>query len=291
MSRGDFRTPRALAAGALAVLGLALAASAEEPAPPAPEAAEPAGAAAAPATAEYDEYDELYFDQEPAEEVTHDPIEPVNRGILVFNDGLDRWVLSPVARGWDWVMPDFVERAIRNAFDNLDFPVVFVNELLQGKPLGAGRAVARFAINTTVGIAGLMDPAATIGLGKRDEDFGQTLGVWGLPGGPYLMLPLLGPSNVRDTVGMIVDSGASVVSFFIPFYASAAMKAVETVDRRSLIGDEIDRERRAALDWYAAVRSAYNQYRENQIHDSGSASPGDAGFYQVMEHEKQQTPP
>jgi phospholipid-binding lipoprotein MlaA len=188
--------------------------------------------------------------------------------VFWLNDGIDRYALEPVATGFDYMVPDFAQRALRNGFDNLRFPIVFFNNLFQGKPRRAGTDVARFLLNTTIGIGGLMDPASTIGLSRSNEDFGQTLGVWGVPPGPYLMLPFFGPSNVRDTGGVVVDSALRAIGFFIPFVASVVMQGVDTLNRRSLIREEIQAERRAALDWYAAVRSAYSQYRENLVQDS-----------------------
>lgn len=220
----------------------------------------------------YDEYDDLYFDDEPGELDDNDPMEGFNRGIFWVNDGLDRYVLEPVATGFDYVVPDFAQRALRNAFDNLRFPIVFFNNLFQAKPKVAGVEIARFVMNTSLGLGGLMDPAGSIGLKKSNEDFGQTLGYWGVPPGPYLMLPFFGPSNVRDTGGLVVDSAFRAIGFFIPFVASLAMQAVDTLNRRSLIRREIQAERRAALDWYAAVRSAYSQYRENLIQDRRQAA-------------------
>jgi len=219
-----------------------------------------------------DEYDELDFDADVQEEDAGDPWEPMNRGVFWVNDGLDRHAIEPVSKAWDYVLPDFAQRSLRNAFENLRFPIVFFNDLFQWKPKRAGEALARFVLNSSVGIGGLLDPASTIGLEQRNEDFGQTLGYWGVPPGPYLMLPFFGPSSVRDGCGLIVDSGFRAVGFFIPFWASMAMQAVDTLNRRSLIREQIESERRAALDWYAAVRSAYTQYRENQVQDRrGSA--------------------
>ncbi len=219
-----------------------------------------------------DEYDDLYFDDEYVEVDTNDPIEPFNRGVFAFNDGMDRFVLEPVATGLDWVVPDFAQRALRNGFDNLRFPIVFFNDLFQGKPAGAGKDLARFLVNSTVGLGGLMDPAAEIGLPPRNEDFGQTLGFYGVPPGPYLMLPFFGPSNVRDTGGLVVDTVFRALGFFIPLVASVAMQGIDTVNRRSLMREQIQAERKAALDWYAAVRSAYSQYRENLVHDKRQAA-------------------
>lgn len=225
-----------------------------------------------PQATDYEEYDDLYFDEDFEDDAAAgDPLEPVNRPIFWLNDGLDQYAIEPVSRAWDFVLPDFAQRALRNAFDNLRFPIVFFNDVFQLKLKDAGGDLARFVVNTTVGIGGLMDPAATIGLPRRNEDFGQTLGFWGVPPGPYLMLPFFGPSNIRDGFGLIIDTGLRAISFFIPLAASFAMQGVDTLNRRSLIRGEIDAERRAALDWYAAVRSAYMQYRENLVHDRREA--------------------
>jgi phospholipid-binding lipoprotein MlaA len=225
------------------------------------------------------EDDELYFEDDLEEEDDGDPFEPMNRGIFWVNDGLDRYAVEPVSIAWDWVFPDFAKRALRNGFDNLRFPIVFFNHLFQLKMKNAGKDVARFAINTTVGIGGLMDPAASIGLEKRFEDFGQTLGFWGVPPGPYLMLPFFGPSNVRDGFGLIVDTAFRAFGFFIPFVASLAMQGVDTLNRRSLIREAIQSERAAALDWYSAVRSAYTQYRENQVNDRRGGAETESSYY------------
>ncbi len=227
--------------------------------------------------------DDLYFEDDAQDEDDGDPFEPVNRGIFWVNEGLNRYAIEPVSTAWDWVFPDFVQRALRNGFDNLRFPILFFNDLFQLKLKNAGKDVARFALNTTVGVGGLMDPAASIGLKKRIEDFGQTLGFWGVPPGPYLMLPFFGPSNVRDGVGLIVDTAFRAFGFFIPFVASLAMQGVDTLNRHSLIREAIQTERRAALDWYAAVRSAYSQYRENLVNDRRSGTDADSIYYPPFE--------
>jgi len=217
--------------------------------------------------------DDLDFEEEYAEDVAAgDPLEPINRPILAVNDGLDRYVLEPVSKGWDYVLPDFVQHSLRRAFDNLRFPIVFANDIFQLKMVDAGIDLARFLVNSTVGLAGLLDPASTIGLPRNVEDFGQTLGYWGVPPGPYLMLPFFGPSSLRDGFGLIVDTGLRAISFFIPLAASFAMQGLDTLNRRSLVRDQLDAERRASLDWYVAVRSAYTQYRYNLIHDRKKAA-------------------
>lgn len=196
-----------------------------------------------------------------------DPLEGANRGIFVFNDFLDRYALEPVSKGWDFVLPDVVERSLKRAVWNFRFPVVFVNDLLQFKPKEAGIDLARFVINSSIGIGGLMDPAEKFGLARNAEDFGQTLGVWGLPAGPYLMIPFLGPANLRDGIGLIVDSLTNPASWFLPFVATVSVTGVDVINSRSLIGETIENEREASLDWYASVRSAYSQYREKLIRD------------------------
>jgi phospholipid-binding lipoprotein MlaA len=197
----------------------------------------------------------------------HDPWEPMNRAIFGFNEGLDRWFLEPVATGWDFVMPDPVEHSIQHFFRNLHSPVVFVNNVLQGKGEGAITEVGRFMINTTVGVAGFFDPATFLNMPNSDEDFGQTLGVWGVPGGPYLVLPLLGPSNPRDTGGLIGDYAMTGYTWFIPWYASAGLTSVRIVNQRSRLLETIREERKAAFDFYVAVRNAYVQRRDDQIGD------------------------
>ena len=134
-----------------------------------------------------------------------DPIEPVNRAIFSFNMFLDRYLLEPVARAYRFVTPEAARRSVANFLANLRSPVIFANDALQGERERAGITLGRFMINTTLGVAGLFDPATSFGYPRHDEDFGQTLGVWGVASGPYLMLPLLGPSNGRDTVGKVGD--------------------------------------------------------------------------------------
>jgi len=197
-----------------------------------------------------------------------DPWEGFNRKIFWFNEKLDLYVLEPAGRGWDWVLPDAVQRAIRRSLLNFTEPWVMTNDVLQGKIVEGGNDLARFLTNTTVGVAGIFDVAARWGLERNEEDFGQTLGVWGLGPGPYVVLPLLGASTVRDTVGLGVDAAGRVWPFFAPFWVSASVTAVDTVNSRSLILDEVEEARAASLDFYAGVRNAYGQRRRQQIADS-----------------------
>jgi phospholipid-binding lipoprotein MlaA len=208
-----------------------------------------------------------------------DPWERMNRGIFRFNEGADRWVVEPIAKGVDFVMPDPVENSIRKFFDNSRFPIRFLNDLLQAKPVSAVEDLARFVVNTTIGVAGFFDPATHFGLEGYREDFGQTLGYWGVPPGPYLVLPILGPSNPRDTVGLIADSASLVYPWFVPIYVPYAIWVGDKLNWRSLKLDEIAAEREAALDYYVFIRNAYMSYRENQVRDSEEDEADDDDLY------------
>ncbi len=197
----------------------------------------------------------------------HDPLEGFNRGIFWFNERLDRYFLEPVATGWDFVMPHPAQTGLRNFFNNLNFPVVFVNNLLQAKPVAAVEELGAFLLNSTLGMGGFIDARKRVGMAVHNEDFGQTLGVWGVPMGPYLVLPLLGPSSPRDAAGIAVDSFGRVYTYFAPFYVSFAATSVNIVNRRSLLLDEIRDQRASAFDYYAFVRNAYVSYRRNQVLD------------------------
>jgi phospholipid-binding lipoprotein MlaA len=208
-----------------------------------------------------------------------DPWERMNRGTFRFNEGADRWVVEPIAKGMDFIIPDPAERAIRKFFENSMIPVHFANALLQFKPVAAIEDLTRFVVNTTLGIAGFFDPASHFGLEAHHEDFGQTLGYWGVPAGPYLVLPLLGPSSPRDTVGLLADSAALVYPWFVPIYVSASIGVGRQLNRRSLALDEIAAERAAALDYYVAVRNAFTSYRENLVRDREEEEADDDDLY------------
>jgi phospholipid-binding lipoprotein MlaA len=200
---------------------------------------------------------------DPDRNAVYDPIEPVNRGIFAFNDGFDRWLLEPTAIVWNALFPHSFHVSLRNVSENARGPVVLVNDLLQGKPIDAAEDLGRFLVNTTIGLGGLLDPATSLGLEDNDEDLGQTFGVWGIPAGPFLMLPLLGPSNPRDAVGAIGDGAAR--SALLSFPINFAISMTDVINRRALLLETIREERAAAFDLYAAVRNAYVQQRKSQI--------------------------
>lgn len=196
-----------------------------------------------------------------------DPWEPFNRPVFAFNDFLSRWALEPLGRGWAFVVPEIARDSISRVYQNVRTPGVMLNNLLQGKPRAAGVDLARFALNSSIGLAGLMDPAASIGLEPNREDFGQTFGVWGIPAGPYLVLPLLGPSSPRDAVGRAADAATVPVGWFVPFWATATITTVDLANEFSFAADDIAEERAASFDWYAAVRNAHVSHREDLVRD------------------------
>ncbi len=199
--------------------------------------------------------------------VVNDPIQGLNRKTQALNDWLDGYILGPVAHGWEWITPQLLRDSILNFDDNLRSPIVFANDVLQWKWRAAGEQVARFGINTTIGILGFIDVADGWGLDKQNEDTGQTLGVWGVPAGPYIVLPLLGPSNPRDMVGLAGDSLLSVYWIFAPWYVSFSYRTVDVVNRRAIYDKDIESTRAAALDYYIFLRNAYGQRRDALIRD------------------------
>ena len=201
-----------------------------------------------------------------------DPLECVNRKIFWFNDKVDVYVLAPVARGWEKVSPHCVRTSVSNFFGNLRFPIVTVNDLLQGKVKDGASDVGRFGVNTTVGVLGLFDPASGWGLVKHDEDFGQTLGVWGVPPGAYLVLPLLGPSDPRDAAGFAVDYALSVTPFFIDEAILWGAQVADTVNARSFVLKQVEDAKASAFDYYVFVRNAYLQRRRALVRDLAETS-------------------
>ncbi len=200
------------------------------------------------------------------EDFEYDPWEPLNTASFSFNRQLDRYVVKPVATVWDIVLPDPVQRSVRNAIDNLAVVRRLVNNLLQLKLEGAGREVARFVINSTVGLAGLFDVAKDgLGIKPSDEDTGQTLGVYGLGPGPYLILPFLPPMTVRDGIGYAADGAMNPLNYFIPVGATLGIYTTNAINERSLNLDKFEQVEETTIDLYGAVRNAYLQRRAAAI--------------------------
>lgn len=203
----------------------------------------------------------------PGDDFDQDPWEGFNEKMFSFNrEVLDRFLLKPIATGWDFVFPDLVQRGFRNMFDNLDVVRRVVNNTLQLKLAGAGTELTRFTINSTVGLAGFFDIAKdAFGIEQKDEDTGQTFGTWGMGPGPYLVLPFLPPMNVRDGIGYAFDSAMFPPSYFIPWWGTLAGTFTETVNERSLNLDRFERVAETTVDLYGAVRNAYLQRRAAAI--------------------------
>ena len=195
-----------------------------------------------------------------------DPLEPVNRAVFSFNMTADKYVLRPVAKGYDWVMPGFARAGVGNFFSNLFYPTVIVNDLLQLKFGQFCSDTGRLVVNTLIGWGGLWDVATRAGLEAHDEDFGQTLGYWGVGPGWYLMLPLLGPTDNRDLVGKIGDVGTDPLYYYDNKKASWGLTALNAVDQRADLLPA-DRVLEQQLDRYVFVRSIYLQNRENKVYD------------------------
>lgn len=212
------------------------------------------GASSAPADGEIEEYD---------------PWEPFNEKMFEFNRQLDRWIVKPAAKGYNRVMPERLQEMISNGFDNIRVVPRFVNSLLQGKLAGAGRELTRFLINSTIGVGGLFDVAKReFNIDKSKEDGGQTLGVWGLTPGPYLVLPFLPPLTVRDGVGYAFDMALDPLGYVLPFFWDrAGMKVGDTVNDRSLNMDLYQGFEEATVELYSALRNAYLQRRLKLIQE------------------------
>ena len=223
-----------------------------------------------------------------------DPWERVNRTTYKFNDEVDRYLLKPVAKGYVKVTPTFVQRGVSNFFDNLNYPVTIVNDLLQAQFKAFASDTGRLVLNTTVGIGGFFDPATAAGLEKNSRDFGQTLGKWGLKPGPYLVIPVLGPSDVRDGVGRVADTYSNPRQYIQNSYAYWGLWVAGGVDTRvRLLGT--DQLVQSAYDPYAFVRNAYLQRRQFLVTGESGPSPEeqqqeDKLFEEAGEEEQPQTP-
>jgi phospholipid-binding lipoprotein MlaA len=202
------------------------------------------------------------------EDEIYDPIEPINRAIFRFNNVADKIILEPVAKGYR-KLPSPVQSGISNFLSNLRMPLVIVNQLLQGQGRNAAESTGRFLVNTTVGVFGLGDVADKIGLEEKDEDYGQTLAIWGVGDGFYIVLPIFGPSNLRDTAGLLLTATTDPVNAYAISEGEGWVVPVRTtinaVDRRSKIIDEVNALRNNSIDYYAAVRSSYYQNRKAAI--------------------------
>lgn len=196
-----------------------------------------------------------------------DPLEPFNREVDKINQDFDKGVMRPIAEAYTDYIPSPIRTAVANAFSNVSDVYSALNNLLQGKPTRAAEDTMRVAMNTVLGLGGLIDIATPAGLPKYKEDFGQTLGVWGVPPGPYLVLPLFGPSTVRDTAGMLVDRQADPSAYVYPVSLRNSLFGVRVVSARAQLLGASTLLEQAALDRYAFLRDGYLQRREYLIYD------------------------
>ena len=202
------------------------------------------------------------------EDEIFDPFEPINRAIFSFNNAADKIILEPAAKGYK-KLPSPVQSGIGNFINNLKMPLVILNQLLQRQGKNAIESTGRFVINTTAGVFGLIDVAEKVGLEQKQEDFGQTLASWGVGDGFYIVLPIFGPSNVRDSAGMLLTYTTDPINAYAVSEGEAWILPVRTttnaIDQRSKIIDEVNALRDNSLDYYAAVRSSYYQNRKAAI--------------------------
>lgn len=204
-------------------------------------------------------------------EQVNDPLEPFNRTVWSANQVVDKYTLKPLATGYRAVTPEPFRMGMRNALDNLNEPWSFINNILQGEFGRAGRNFGRLVINTTAGIGGLFDAATDFGITSADEDFGQTLAAWGIPDGPFLMLPVIGPSNARDLTGFIAQVAGEPVGLYMRIEnlntVNLGLNVSNFIVRREMVLDQFDALIEQSQDSYAAVRSAYRQNREFDIYN------------------------
>jgi phospholipid-binding lipoprotein MlaA len=206
----------------------------------------------------------------------NDPGEPTNRAIFGFNQSFDRNLFKPVAQAYQENLPDGVRRGVHNFLTNLDEPLVGFNDLLQANGSRWWVTTQRFMINTTIGVVGVFDVAADWGLPHHDADFGQTFGVWGINEGPYVTLPIFGPSNSRDAVGLALSFAANPLTWISGTPAMAAgftRGATQGIDERGRNIDALDDLERNSLDFYATLRSVYRQHRNGMIEDAKGGDP------------------
>jgi len=205
----------------------------------------------------------------------NDPFEGFNRVMFAFNDTVDTYALKPVAKGYKFITPDFIETGVSNFFDNLGEITNIVNNGLQGKFADAGNDTLRFTLNSTIGVLGLFDVASEFGLEEHDEDFGQTLGVWGVSSGPYVVLPLLGPTTVRDGAGLVADYYTDPVSYVDDNGDRNALILTRLVDTRARL---LASESLISGDRYSFIRDAYLQRRDFAISDGEIDDYDDSNF-------------
>ena len=203
---------------------------------------------------------------------TNDPLEPANRQFYAINNGIDTILFRPLAVAYRYAVPEVVRTHTHDLLSNLDSPVLLANDIMQGKPRRAGDTFMRFLVNSTIGVAGIFDVATGFGYPAHDTDFGVTLAIWGLPAGPFLFLPVLGPTNPRDAAGFGVDIALDPLTYIGNGSTVTALDyaryGVSAIDERAALLDDIDKIKQQALDPYATFRSLGRQHRASQIEET-----------------------
>ena len=207
----------------------------------------------------------------------NDPVEPMNRIIFAFNETVDLVLLRPIAIGYKFIMPEPVIHAVRRFFLNLDSPVIFANDLLQGDFADAGVTIGRFGLNSTIGVLGLFDPAASFGWERHHADFGQTLYSYGVGAGPYLVLPLLGPASSRGGAGKVVDILFQPMTYLLSTGQNLAVATTRAVVRREELMAPLDQLRENSVDYYTGLKAAYWQSRQVELNKGTLEGLGDGG--------------
>lgn len=264
---------RKLGAFALATLvGVARAAAAEPVTPAATATGAAPAAASAPATPD----DSALFDALDAAETSSywDPLERGNRVVFGFNELADKYAIGPVSDAYAFVMPDPAERAVRRMFRNLSEPISFANHFIQFHPNEAGQTFVRFVLNSSVGLAGAFDVANSLGIPPHPTDFGATLHRFGSPAGPYLVVPLFGPTTARDGFGGLVDSSVMPQNYLLSTTLQLFLQTGNGITARAEAGQELEALRDGAVDFYAALRSAYYFNRESELR-GGAPGPSE----------------
>lgn len=216
-----------------------------------------------------------------------DPLEKFNRTMYTVNEGLDRAIARPIARTYRKITPGIVQTGVSNFWSNVNYPTTIVNQFLQGKPRAGFSDLERFLLNTIAGIGGILDPATAAGLDRNDEDFGQTLAKWGMPAGPYLLLPIIGPTTIRDGTSKVADRYTDPVYHVEDWEWRLGLDAFRLLDRRARLLPVTDT-LKDVYDPYTFIRSAYFQQREYAIHDGNvEETPADEG----VDWEEDATPP
>ena len=217
----------------------------------------------------------------------NDPWVGWNRGTQTFNDNLDKAILKPIAKGYQWITPEFVNEGVTNFFSNINDIGVFLNDLLQFKLTQSGMDGGRFLINTTAGVAGFIDVASMIDLPKHKEDFGQTLGYWGVPSGSYLVLPFFGPSSPRDAIGLVGDALFNPLTYVSVFggaavnAVTAGSRALDVTDRRANLMTTEKIVDEGAVDRYDFIKNSYEQNRDYLIYDGNPPYENDPDLLDV----------